>query len=286
MNAKELYQKLEIDFELSKCSDDWSQLDLGEYVTENFKHRHMGLVLDNAEKIEKVYTAVFPSDLVLRYVLDKGEKNVLILTHHPMIWDTQNPGYPFVNINKGLLPKLAENKISLYTLHVPLDKNGEYSTSVNYARAVGISQEQDFAKYHGIWAGIIGQADCNTLDELVQRVGETVGHEVKVIRNNANNSISGQNIAVVGGGGNDLDVMRELLEKGIKTYLTGVASAFSDYPPAVEFDRLAKEHGINLIGASHYSTEKFACMRMTKYFESLGVPAEFVADKPDMGDIT
>jgi hypothetical protein len=40
-----------------------------------------------------------------------------------------------------------------------------------------------------------------------------------------------------------------------------------------------------MIGASHYSTEKFACMRMTKYFESLGFPAEFVKDKPDMGDI-
>jgi putative NIF3 family GTP cyclohydrolase 1 type 2 len=286
MNANELYQKLEIDFELDKCSDDWGRIDLGEYVTENFKHRYMGLVLDNAEKIEKVYTAVFPSDLVLKYILDKGEKNVLILTHHPMIWDTQNPGYPFVNINKGLLPKLAESKISLYTLHVPLDKNGEYSTSVNYARAVGISQEEDFAKYYGVWAGIIGKADCNTLNELAQRVREAVGHEVEVIRNNANNAISGQNIAVVGGGGNDLDIMKELLEKGIKTYVTGVASAFSDYPPAVEFDRLAKEHGINLIGASHYSTEKFACMRMTKYFESLGLPAEFVADKPDMGDIT
>ena len=286
MKANELYQKLETDFELNKCSDDWSQMDFNEYITKNFKDRYMGLVLDNAQEIEKVYTAVFPSDLALNHILDKGEKNVLLFTHHPMIWDTQAPGFPFININKDLLPKLADNKISLYALHVPLDKNGTYSTSTTFAQAIGVSYDEDLAKCYGVWDGLAGNTECKTLAELAQRAREAVGHEVKVIRNNPEVNIQGQKIAVVGGGGNDLEVMKELLEKGIKTYVTGVASAFSDYPPSIEFDRLAKEHGINLIGASHYSTEKFACMRMTKYFELLGLPAEFIEDKPDMGDIT
>jgi putative NIF3 family GTP cyclohydrolase 1 type 2 len=286
MNANKLYQKLEIDFELDKCKDDWSQMDFNEFVTDNFRQRQMGLVLDNTSEIKKVYTAVFPSDAVSNTILEKGEKNILLFTHHPMIWDTKAPGFPFLNMNKELLTKLKEREISMYTLHVPLDKNGEYSTSVSFARAIGISYDEDFAEYFGIWAGVLGKTTCKTFDELADKVRKTVGHEVKVIRNNPEIILGDQKIAVVGGGGNDLDVMRELSEKGIKIYVSGLVSSFSDYPPALEFDRLAKENKINLIGASHYSSEKFACMQMVKYFETQGLAAEFIEDKPDIGDVS
>ncbi len=286
MNANELYQKLEIDFELDKCKDDWSQMDFNEFVTDNFRQRQMGLVLDNTSEIKKVYTAVFPSDQVLNTILEKGEKNVLLFTHHPMIWDTKAPGFPFLNMNKELLAKLKENEISMYTLHVPLDKNGEYSTSVNFAKVIGVSCEEEFAEYFGIWAGILGKTTCKTFDELAEKVREAVGHEVQMIKHNPKTILDGQTIAVVGGGGNDLDVMRELIERGITTYVSGLVSSFSDYPPALEFDRLAKENKINLIGASHYSSEKFACMQMVKYFEAQGLESEFIEGKPDMGDIS
>ncbi|MBT3356181.1 hypothetical protein HN784_02710 [bacterium] len=284
MNANELYQKLDCDFELGKCEDDWVQLDLGEHLTDNFKERQMGLVLDNTDEIEKVYTAVFPSDFVLKTILDKGEKNVLLFTHHPMIWDTKAEGFPFLNIDKELLPKLEERGISLYTLHVPLDKNGKYSTSVNLAKEIGISHDEDFAKYFGVLVGVIGKTKDGTLSELSKRLEGAVGHEVSTLKYGAED-IKDEKIAVVAGGGNDLDIMKELLEKNIKVFVTGISRAIGDYPPAVEFDRLAKENGINVIGATHYSTEKFACIQMMQYFKEQGLVAEFIEDAPDMGDI-
>lgn len=284
MKAKEIYQKLEKDFHLDKCSDDWSKMDFNEYICDNFKDRYMGLVLDNAEEIEKVYTAVFPSDRVLKEILDKGENNILIFTHHPSTWDTTVDGFPFKDMSKDLLIKLKKNNISLYCLHVPLDANGEYSTSVNYARKIMISHEEDFAKYYGMQVGVIGRTKLNTLEDLVNVVEKAVGHKVKSLKYGSDN-IADQKIAVVAGGGNDPEILKELLGKGIKTYVTGVVNPIGGYPPAVEFDLLARENKINVIGSSHYSSEKFACIKILDYFEALGIKASFVEDKPDLGDI-
>ena len=46
-----------------------------------------------------------------------------------------------------------------------------------------------------------------------------------------------------------------------------------------------KEHNINIIGATHYSTEKFACIEMCKYFERLGLPCKYIDDIPVLEDL-
>jgi hypothetical protein len=40
-----------------------------------------------------------------------------------------------------------------------------------------------------------------------------------------------------------------------------------------------------VVGATHYSTEKYACMSMVEYFVGLGVEAEFVEGTPRMEDL-
>ena len=34
MDSREVYKKLEIDFELEKCYDDWSDMDFNEYISD------------------------------------------------------------------------------------------------------------------------------------------------------------------------------------------------------------------------------------------------------------
>ena len=46
-----------------------------------------------------------------------------------------------------------------------------------------------------------------------------------------------------------------------------------------------KENKINVIGGTHYSTEKFACQSMCDYFRELGLPAQFIEDLPVMEDL-
>ncbi len=285
MKAIDLYQKLDSDFELEKCRDDWSEIDFNqEFVTENFRKCYLGILVDNTKEIEKVYTAVFPSNKVMEEILSKKEKNILLFTHHPIDWKMEPGKIPFVNLSDDLLKKFRENKISIYTLHTPLDRNGEYSTSVNFAKNIGIKQIGEFAEYFGFDCGVIGKTEFNKVSELAQEFEKAVGHRVKVW-NYGTEEIKDNQVVVVAGGGNDPETISEITELGINTFLTGITLPNKNHQPSLEAHRIAKENKINLIGGTHYSTEKFACIKMLEYFEKIGLPADFVEDSPDMRDL-
>ena len=199
MNAQELYKKLDTDFEIEKLKDDWDGIDLGDFICPPFLGKWMGLVLNNSQEIERIYTAVFPSDKVINEILDLGEKNVLLFTHHPMIWDSNLPGSPFTNISQELLVKMKDKNISLYNLHVPLDKNGEYSTTVSLARALDISQEEEFCEYFGVKCGIVGKTSFKTIGELAKKVENVMGYQINVF-NYGTPKIKDQKVGLVAGG--------------------------------------------------------------------------------------
>jgi putative NIF3 family GTP cyclohydrolase 1 type 2 len=284
MQANELYQKLEEDFNLGECRDDWGYIDFDkEFISENFRARFMGILVDNTEEIEKVYTAVFPSEKVMQEILNRNEKNVLLFTHHPVDWKIEPNQSPFINFDRETLSRLKENKISIYALHTPLDGNGEYSTSVNFAKALGIIQTGEFAEYYGFLSGVIGKTECKKISEMAEKFEKAVGHKVKVWNYGADEIRDGK-VALVAGGGTDEEILSELVKLEIKTFLTGV-TFHNNYQPSVRAHEIAKENGINLIGGTHYSTEKFACIKMLEYFEKQKLSAEFLEDEPDMGDL-
>ena len=110
MKAKKLYKSLEDQFELDKFErEEWGFSDEDDYITESFKEKGMGVVLDNTEEIQKVYTAVFPSEHVLDQLLASGERDILLFTHHAVIWDTSTGGFPFRKIPSEYLEKLRIN---------------------------------------------------------------------------------------------------------------------------------------------------------------------------------
>ncbi len=95
MRASDLYEKLEKDFDLDSCKDVdikcWSGMEFNKYVPELFRKRYMGLYIDNSTEIKTVYTAVFPSDKVIKHILATGVTDTLLFVHHPMIWDIRLP---------------------------------------------------------------------------------------------------------------------------------------------------------------------------------------------------
>jgi len=284
MNAKKLYHSLDLEFEIDKINEDeWDSFDLSDFATESFRKTYKGLVLDNSTEINKVYTAVFPSEPVLDYIITSGAEDTLLFTHHPMIWDSSSGGFPFRNIPTKYMEVLEEKNISLYTIHVPLDKNGPYSTTVSLARALEIKTESEFFEYHGVKVGIIGKTECKSVFELSGRVKETVGHLLKIWAYGSMQITNGK-VALVAGGGNYPEIVEELAKTDIRTYITGVTMKNSDYEPSLRFHEICQEHKINVIAATHYSTEKFACIAIQKFFEDLGLPSEFVEDDPSFED--
>ena len=152
MNAKKLYHSLDLEFETDKVNEDeWDSFDLSDFATESFRKTYKGLVLDNSSEINKVYTAVFPSEPVLDYIIASGAEDTLLFTHHPMIWDSSSGGFPFRNIPTKYLEVLEKKNIPTqrlvshcldlqiprgyharqirkHTSHSPRGKNGDRQT--------------------------------------------------------------------------------------------------------------------------------------------------------------
>ena len=285
MQAADLYRQLDHDFEIEQINDDWSFLPRNEYIAPSFSAPHYaGPVLDNAREINKVYTAVFPNTAILERILSGGETDVLLFCHHAMGYDGDREGFPFYEIPHDLLANMKERRIAFYMLHAALDRNGPYSTSVSLAGALGLQVERSFCEYDGIQVGVICKTNCMTSVDLAERVRTVVGHEVKRYAY-GEDAISDGLVAVAAGGGSYPFVARELAALGVKHYITGVTRPMPSFEPTMEFHQIMRENGISLIGATHDSTEQYACRAMVRYFEERGISAEFLAGEPCLNDL-
>jgi len=181
MKAKELYAKLDKDFGIESLKDDWSFMRFNEYITPSFKRCYMGIVLDNTVEVKKVYTAAFPDLDILEKIIQTDQTDVLLFSHHAMGYNPTINGLPFYNIPEEYLSKLKQQRISFYVLHAPLDKNGEYSTSVNLAKNLGLEIVDEFCEYMGIKVGVLCKTEIKTVAELGEYVKSIVGHEIKLL---------------------------------------------------------------------------------------------------------
>ena len=285
MNAMDLYNQLEQDFVKSGMKENWydeSMVEIEEYICDNFKQRSMGLLCDFAQEINKVYTAVFPSDKVLMKILEDNICDAMLFLHHPMDWDLRkDPDTVFYVPNPKLLRQLRERRISLFNFHYPLDNYSEYSNSKALTEAIGIVAEKPFAEYSGALCGVIGTTDCKDIHELNSKYSQAVGHETKLYLY-GESVIFNNRVAIVAGGGNDTDAVNEVIDNGINVLISGL-SLNNKYSSVAH--ELEKEHGINLLGGTHYSSEKFGCIAMCEYFRVLGLFSEFIHDAPCFEDL-
>lgn len=275
MIAKEVYKGLDSFFIKDDMEDDWYKymVDLDDYIYEDFKQSSMGLMCDFTKEITKVYTAVFPSNKIFQDILDDNVENAMLFLHHASDWDIRNAPQIFSQIKSGYLDEFRKSRISIYCLHVPLDAYSNYSTGVSFTQALGINFEKKFGTYRGAMCGVIGKTDKKTVDELNERVSNVLGHHSKLY-NYGDNRIRNGKVALITGGGLDKNFLEEVIEQDINTFITGVTNK----ELLREAHEFAKENELNIIGGSHYSTEKFACIEMVEYFNDKGIDAVFLSD--------
>lgn len=283
MNANKLYQNLDKDFIKSDLSDNWFQYveSVSDFLCDNFKQRSMGLVCDFATEINHVYSAVFPSNDVMKKILDDGACDAMLFVHHPSIWDIRKAPEVFSQMDRDLLKQFKDKRISIYNLHTPLDNYGKYSTSVSLANALSFEIIKPFAYSDGALCGVISKTNLKSVIDLQKKFQKILGHQASLY-NYGDNIINENKVAIVAGGGNKLEILKEVYKEGINTFITGITCKNEHSKIAHEF---AEKNRINILGGTHYSTEKFACISMINYFTEFGLSAKYIDDKPVMEDM-
>ena len=158
MKSSTLYRWLEWTFQPQTCTEVFPVI---------------GLQEDNTEEITRVYTATFASPEVFEQLERLDANTCMLFTHHPKP-QRLNTADPPPQIPQKWLDFLKERHISLFTYHIPLDRNSPFSPGVNLARALGAEPYDSFFEQNLVRMGVVCTSPFSTATELAQAMERVV----------------------------------------------------------------------------------------------------------------
>jgi putative NIF3 family GTP cyclohydrolase 1 type 2 len=237
-----------------------ANIEVERYLEKKFLSGFHGLMMSNGQAVERIFITVFLSDEIVSKILDTGDTDVLIISHHPLFMETGNRG--FLPLSPVYLDEMKRRCVSVYSLHTPLDVHGEVSTSRALARELGLADVRPCYPVSGGQAGIYGKLPASIgFNGFLHRITDVT--DVKNIHSIKKHDMC-ENIGVLAGGC-DVDGIREMTSLGCDTFVTGtyhnqvqteIGQRYRD-AFALYRDRLS----INIIECSHYASEAVV-MRM------------------------
>ena len=210
---------------------------------------------------DRVYLVVFPQHALVEQVIAaeqaRGTPRAMILTHHVADMETRDRG--FLAIPVAQLDALRAANVAFYVLHAPLDCHPEVSTSGALVDGLGLRRVGVFAPYVGGFAGVVGEQEPEPFGAFAERVRarcELPRLDAAQVRH-AGRPVA--RVAVVAGGGDDLETLVEAEAVGADIYLTGTwwtpqRSDWADAHREVVRPTLPGCR-IDLLGASHDASE-------------------------------
>jgi putative NIF3 family GTP cyclohydrolase 1 type 2 len=258
--------------------------DFTQMLEPDFCARFNGLMLRAAETVERVYCAAFPCPEVLGDVLDRRYGSALLFLHHPV--DMEVAGDGFLPIPLRVLERMRAQGISVYSCHAPLDCHDAIGTNASIVEAFQAEVGQSFAEYGHGFAGRIGVIAPVDLGGLMAMGKEVFG--VKRVEVGGAEPAHITRVAIVAGGGDDVEVMEEAESLGAQAYITGewytrmMASEESERRWAeankAACQAYAESSAMALLGFSHAASE-FLVMRnqMAGWFRRRGLEVECLA---------
>lgn len=256
------------------------QFDYTRLFEDDFCKYFNGLMLRANNEVSNVFCISFPTPDVLRKILAGASGNDLIFTHHPI--DMAVAGAGFLPISPEDLSSLRLKGVSMYSCHAPLDCHTEVSTNVAIVQALRGRIVKEFLPYGNGFAGRIAIINGITPSELLGKGRKIFG--VSRAEQKEGHFRTIEKIAIVAGGGDDVDAMAEAESLGAEAYITG-----EWYTRSVPLDprdqewaqenrtacqNFAKNTRMHLFGFSHPATE-FLVMKtqMEHHFHMLGLEA-------------
>ena len=293
MNQSEIVQKLDSFFNIHAFDERelWSEIIPADDMTiyrrfvpsEFVDGTWNGLMLDSTSEIDRVYMIVFPGqavlDTILALELEREAPGAMIFAHHPA--DFEESGRGFSGAREAQLEEMREHNISYYCCHAPLDCHPEISTVGALAKALKLRDGEPFSLHHSGMEGVHGKLRDMNFSKLAEHLAEVT--ELPYIRYSQIrfNGQPVEHIAVIPGGGNNLEQLREAADLGCDTYVTGHWWLIGDYDYAAQQRTLMREIvptlPMNLLGTSHYASEMIVLRdQMPGWFRNAGIEAKFI----------
>ncbi len=292
MILDDICRRLDAQFRVNEYRETWPQfalagVNLRPFASAQFLATGNGLLVRGAVDVPEAYTAVFPSPAVIDHVIARAMAGTLLICHYPLHFDGRRG---FLAPTEALLAQAQARGISLYALHAPLAAADTLSTWQALARTLGLAVEGTFQAATG-QRGCYGPVqiqpnlrDVFDFDTMVMRVEEALGIRNSQVVENLENVLG--RVALVPGDGADPELLTLAANANCHTYVTGILDNPVDDPVVRQrsqaFLSLAQTMGLNLIGASQYTTEAPGLRLLATWLQALGLTANFVPDQPEL----
>lgn len=224
-----------------------------------------GLQVDNRGPITRIAAAVDCSQRTIRGAIDVGAN--LLVVHHGLFWSGLQP---LTGPHLERIRLLLDHDLALYSAHLPLDAHETLGNSYLLAKELQLTPAGGFARYQSIFCGVQGTSDVATADlvALCDQFART--HGGQALASTVSPGRRTRRWAVVTGAGINADTMREAVDLGVDTIVTGEGPHWS----AVD----AEEKGLVIVYAGHYATETTGVRALAAWLaDAAGVPWSFVA---------
>ena len=277
---KELAGRLDEEFAVGRGTEDLVQWAVTsenrDLVNSEFLEHKTGLMVAGSATVHAVRTAVFVTYRIVNKLRDSVP--CLLFTHHNFDYHEDDRGLQAIRPDQ--IEDLMEHAHSVYVAHAPLDTHQVYGTSLALAEAVGIKVKKLFYDYFGAPTALVGDAGAWELEAFAEHVRKCLLRpKVDVQKHHP----EVRKVAVVAGGGDLPDLLQEAYDRGCDTMLLGTLEHRWAIPAVqedhAEFLRLNERLKLNLIGGSHFATERPAMIRVVDLFKSMGVPSEYCEDE-------
>tara|TARA_Y100001968_G_scaffold71751_1_gene62994 strand:+ start:3246 stop:4007 length:762 start_codon:yes stop_codon:yes gene_type:complete len=211
-----------------------------------------GLQVDNDGSVSRIAAAVDATLNTVKKAIDVEAD--LLIVHHGLFWGAT---HPWTGNRYKLLRMLLDNKIAVYSSHLPLDAHTKLGNNAQLCKALGIKTPRPFFSERGQEIGLRGTLDLSRI-QLAKRLAKATGAKPTVLPGGGARC---RKIGVVTGGAGA--EMKTAVDEGVDTFITGEG-------PHWTF-ALAEDLGLNVFYGGHYATETFGvkalCEHLSKKFK-------------------
>jgi dinuclear metal center YbgI/SA1388 family protein len=216
-------------------------------------HGPNGLQVEGAAQVTHVATGVSASLELFERAIDVGAQ--MILTHHGLFWDGDDPRV--VGALRDRLGLLLGAEVSLVAYHLPLDAHPSVGNNTLIAAGLGLDDRRPFGLHRGREIGVRATVpgDGITPAELVARVASLTARQPLAFMHGP---AAIHTVGIVSGGG--ARSVHEAIAAGLDAFITGEAAEWAG--------AIARERRIHFLAAGHHATETFGPRALGEHLAS------------------